>query len=193
MLLFDSFFHFCLVICRAVDFQNIGVNGARVTSSMGLVKAMARTQATDLPALVWFSLIGNDVCNGHTGFDHMTDPEDFYTHAVESLQAIDATVPKGSHVVALALFDGELLYDIMNKHQHPVGSKYADIYDFMNCLEENPCWGWLNTNQTVRRMTTQWSNDLNRVYTNISQTMTFSNFEFIFYSPNWVKLFSGTR
>jgi acyloxyacyl hydrolase len=173
---------------------------------------MARVPSTDHQSLVWFSLIGNDVCNGHPGFDHMTKPEDFYTHAVESLRAIDAKVVKGSHVVALALFDGELLYDIMSKHQvrillyhhvftclilvvlnhqHPVGSRYSDIYDFMNCLEENPCWGWLNTNQTVRRQTTQWSNDLNQVYRNISATIKFENFDFIFYSPNWVKLFNG--
>jgi len=105
------------------------------------------------------------------------------------LTAIDATVPKGSYVIALALFDGELLYDIMHEHQHPVGSRYSDIYDFMNCLEENPCWGWLNSNQTVRQETTKWSNSLNREYTKIANTMTFNNFEFIFYSPNWVKLF----
>jgi acyloxyacyl hydrolase len=65
------------------------------------------------------------------------------------------------------------------------------MYDFMNCLEENPCWGWLNTNQTVRRLTTQRSNELNQVYRNISATLKFDNFDFIFYAPNWVKLFNG--
>jgi acyloxyacyl hydrolase len=107
------------------DFQNIGVNGARVTSSLKLVNSMARVPSTDHQSLVWFSLIGNDVCNGHPGFDHMTQPEDFYSHAVESLRAIDAKVVKGSHVVALALFDGELLYDIMSKHQ--VGHQFLCI------------------------------------------------------------------
>ena len=99
------------------DYQNIGVNGARVTSSMQLVNSMARTPQDDNPVLLWFSLIGNDVCNGHPGFDHMTKPDDFYTSALASLNAIDAVVPKGSHVVALALFNGELLYDIMHDHQ----------------------------------------------------------------------------
>ena len=47
------------------DFQNIGVNGARMTSASGLVDAMARHPDTDAPALVWLTLLGNDVCNGH--------------------------------------------------------------------------------------------------------------------------------
>jgi len=59
----------------------------------------------------------------------------------------------------------------------------------MNCMEENPCWGWLNSNATVRRITTQRSNALNRVYQNISDTQTFQNFEFIFYSPKWSDIF----
>ena len=114
------------------DYQNIGVNGARVTSSMQLVNSMARTPQDDNPVLLWFSLIGNDVCNGHPGFDHMTKPDDFYTSALASLNAIDAVVPKGSHVVALALFNGELLYDIM--HDHQVGPP-AGLY-----IVYSPCY-----------------------------------------------------
>jgi len=176
--------------CNHNDFQNIGVNGARITSSMKLVDSMGRDQTVDQPALVWLALIGNDVCNGHPGFDHMTTPDDFYTHAMETLNAIDTIVPKGSHVVALALFDGELLYDTMHALQHPVGTTYEAFYDLMNCEEENPCWGWLNSDRVVRANTTKISNSLNDVYQNISDTATFKNFEFIFYSPNWAVLFS---
>lgn len=141
--------------------------------------------------LVWLALIGNDVCNGHPNFDHMTTPDEFYTHAMETLTKLDTMVPAGSHVVSLALFDGELLYQTMHNHQHPVGAKYSSVYDFMNCMEENPCWGWLNSNATVRRITTQRSNALNRVYQNISDTQTFNNFKFIFYSPKWTEVFDG--
>lgn len=206
--------------CNTNDFQNIGVNGARMTSSAQLVDAMARDPQNDNPLLIWLALIGNDVCNGHPGFDHMTDPADFYTKAMETLTRIDAITPPGSHVVALALFDGELLYDTMHNQQHPIGTSYRAVYDFMNCLKENPCWGWLNSNATVRRETTVWSDKLNMVYQvciachiaslplhvthfilsscsrldvvqNISNTQDFKNFEFIFYSPNWLTLFNG--
>lgn len=92
--------------CNHNDYQNIGVNGARVTSSMQLVEALARNAVLDHPVLLWFSLIGNDVCNGHPGFDHMTPPDSFYDHAMESLTALDELLPPDSYVISLALFDG---------------------------------------------------------------------------------------
>ncbi len=49
-------------LCNNNDYQNIGVNGARVTSSMNLVNALARDPANDQPLLLWMPLIGNDVC-----------------------------------------------------------------------------------------------------------------------------------
>jgi acyloxyacyl hydrolase len=175
--------------CNHGDYQNIGVNGARITSSAQLVDAMARNQKMDKPAMVWLSLIGNDVCNGHPGFDHMTTPDDFYTHAMETLNRLDAALPPGSTVVSLALFEGELLYNTMYNKQHPVGSKYVDLYEFMNCLEENPCWGWLNANETNRRITTQRSDQLNNVYRNISHTIKFENINYVFYAPLWSEMF----
>jgi len=175
--------------CNRGDFQNIGVNGARITSSLQLVDVVARDPATDYPALVWLSMIGNDVCNGHPGFGSMTKPDEFYEKAVISLRALDKILPPGSHVVSLALFEGELLYDIMNAAQHPVGCTYNDLYDFMNCLEENPCWGWLNSNATARALTTDWSHTLNDQYTKISQQETFTNFKYIYYLPDWYGIF----
>jgi hypothetical protein len=150
--------------CNHNDFQNIGVNGARITSSMQLVKAMARDQQNDHPLLVWLALIGNDICNGHPTFDTMTEPDEFYEKAMETLNALDNVVPAGSYVVALRLFNGELLYDTMHNHVHPIGTKYQQAYDFMNCLEENPCWGWLNSNDTVRRISSLKADSLNAVY-----------------------------
>ena len=47
---------------------NIGVNGARITSAEGLVDAFKRDKDNDKPVLLWISLIGNDVCNGHRTF-----------------------------------------------------------------------------------------------------------------------------
>ncbi len=64
-------------LCMHRDFQNIGVNGARVGSmaesnSSGIITALARDPKLDRPALVFYSLIGNDVCNGHPGNGSMT-------------------------------------------------------------------------------------------------------------------------
>lgn len=175
--------------CNHNDYQNIGVNGARMTSSAQLVNAMARDQANDNPLLVWLALIGNDICNGHPNFDHMTTPDEFYTHAMETLNRLDTMVPAGSHVVSLALFDGELLYRTMHNKVHPLGTKYIQLYDFMNCLEENPCWGWLNSNATVRAISTYKSTQLNNVYQNISDNQSFKNFKFIFFNPKWTDIF----
>ena len=53
------------------DFQNIATNGARSTSMVhpdntsGHLNALARHQAADYPLVVFYALIGNDVCNGH--------------------------------------------------------------------------------------------------------------------------------
>lgn len=103
--------------CNHNDYQNIGVNGGDIQSSYEQILAMSRSQELDQPALVWLAMIGNDVCNGHPGFGSMTTPEDFYANALKSLQKLDTVLPKGSHVIALALFDGELLYSVMHKQQ----------------------------------------------------------------------------
>eukprot|EP01012_Entosiphon_sulcatum_P012417 TRINITY_DN17774_c0_g1_i2.p4 TRINITY_DN17774_c0_g1~~TRINITY_DN17774_c0_g1_i2.p4 ORF type:complete len:108 (-),score=8.07 TRINITY_DN17774_c0_g1_i2:1671-1994(-) len=63
--------------CNHRDYQNLGVNGWRVTHDLGNVSdpevaSISRNQTTDNPAIVFFTPIGNDVCNGHPGLDHMT-------------------------------------------------------------------------------------------------------------------------
>jgi hypothetical protein len=59
-------------LCNHRDYQNIGVNGMRVTAAMGVADSMERSSAKDHKATVFLSLIGNDVCNGHPGMGHMT-------------------------------------------------------------------------------------------------------------------------
>jgi acyloxyacyl hydrolase len=171
--------------CNHNDFQNIGVNGARMTSSMGLVEALARKQTDDHPMLVFLSLLGNDVCNGHPGYDHMSDPDVYYDSAIESLTALDAILPPNSYIVAPGLFDGELLYDTMGMLQHPLGCTYDGMYGFMNCLEENPCWGWLNGDAEVRANTTAHARSLDVKLAEIEANQNFQNFKFIYFEPNW--------
>lgn len=37
----------------------------------GIINSFARNQKTDAPMLLFFALIGNDVCNGHHTLDTM--------------------------------------------------------------------------------------------------------------------------
>ena len=176
--------------CNMRDFQNIGVNGARVTSmapqnGSGIINGMSRNQETDNPALVFFALIGNDVCNGHPGTSHMTPPAEFYSAVVASLDYLDTKLPAGSSVVIIGLVDGRILWDIMHDQIHPIGVKYADLYDYLGCMGKNPCHGWLTSNATLRNITTEWANSLNDQYTKIVATKTYKNFKMYFNNPDW--------
>jgi hypothetical protein len=107
--------------CNHRDFQNVGVNGARSTAALPLVDSAARDHENDHPALAIFSLIGNDVCNGHPGTSHMTPPDTFHEYITKSLVALNAKLPKGSFVVLVGLVDGRVLFNNMHARQHPVG------------------------------------------------------------------------
>ena len=50
-------------------------------------------------------------------------------------------------MVILGLGDGSLLYDNLHADIHPLNVKYESVYNFLNCLEISPCWGWLNSNE----------------------------------------------
>lgn len=175
--------------CNHNDFQNIGVNGARMPASDGLVEAVARRTDVDHPVLLWMSLIGNDVCNGHPGNEHMTDPEKFKSDAIASLDKLDETLPAGSYVVSLGLFDGELLYDTMHDQQHPLGPSYSQVYDWMNCMGESPCWAWLNSDPDARKLATDRARELNEKYVELAATYKAKNFKYIYYPGNYMQMF----
>jgi lysophospholipase L1-like esterase len=175
--------------CMNNDFQNIGVNGARMVASDHLVKAVARDQGNDHPVLLWLSLLGNDVCNGHEGTDSMSTPDRYYDSAMESLTALDALLPPGSHIISPALFNGELLYDTMQDQQHPLGTTYPAFYDWLNCLQESPCWSWLNSDATARASGTQRAKELSEQLARIESEQAFKNFKFIYFPVDWNGLF----
>lgn len=170
--------------CNFRDYQNIGVNGAR-TSSMkppGIIESMARNPETDHKALVIFALVGNDVCSGHTDFSHMTTPEDFQTNVLESLEYLNSTLPAGSNVLMVGLAQGEVLWNAMYNRTHPIGCTYEALYDYLNCLQISPCWGWMNSNATVRALTSLRARELSAVYETIIANYSFANFEMA-YTP----------
>jgi len=84
-------------------------------------------------ALVFYALIGNDVCNSGHSTSSMTTPEQFETNVLASLSYLDTVLPAGSHVVFVGLVDGRVLWDVMHNRTHPIGCTYAELYDYLNC------------------------------------------------------------
>lgn len=167
-------------LCNHRDFQNIGVNGASTKNMQppnGVIVSMHNRNVTDQPSLMFYALIGNDVCNRRHNFDSMTTPAEFEANTLNSLRYLDERVAPGSHLTFVGLVDGRVLYESMYDQIHPIGTTYADFYDFLNCLETSPCWGWMNSDESVRNKTTERAMQLNDVYTKIIKEHKFKNFD----------------
>jgi acyloxyacyl hydrolase len=159
--------------CMFRDYQNIAVNGARVTSmASNIMRSFSRNQKLDLPVILSYALVGNDVCSGHHTYDTFTKPAEFKAAVLEALDFLDTVLPNGSHVLTAGLADGDVLYTTMHARVHPLGAVFSEItytrvYDYLNCLEVSPCWGWMNSNATVRNYTTQYAHNLSSIYPEI--------------------------
>jgi len=167
--------------CIFRDFQNIGVNGAASGAMASTIEnSLART-AADQPLLVFYALIGNDVCHPEHDLSRMTEPAEFAANVRTSLQYLDSRLANGSHVYLVGLVDGRILWDTMNNLTHPIGVTYADVYEYLNCLEINPCWAYLNRNDTVRELAWQRSNELNGVLQSIVANDSYVNFDMLYH------------
>jgi acyloxyacyl hydrolase len=65
---------------------------------------------------------------------------------------------------------------------HPFGSvgvplTYAEMYDYLSCLEISPCNGWLTSNGTLRDLTTQRAVDLSGAVKNATFSYQPRNFD----------------
>jgi len=110
----------------------------------------------------------------------MTKPHEFYLNILSSLAFLDQQLPAGSHVVFIGLVDGRVLWNNLHNKTHPIGVPYANVYEFLNCLESNPCWVWLNQNETIRNAGSARAAELNQVYKQIVANMTFKNFDMFY-------------
>jgi len=176
--------------CMFRDFQNIGVNGAR-TGAMappGIITSMSRNQS-DLPALVVYALIGNDVCHPENTTSVYTTPAEFKTNVLNALNYLEQNLPNNSHVVFIGLVDGKALWDTMHNRTHPLGCTYEELYNFLNCLQISPCWGWLNSNKTIRDETQHRAFELNEVYRQIIANYTFSKFDMAYFPFPAIKIY----
>ncbi|GAM20502.1 hypothetical protein SAMD00019534_036770 [Acytostelium subglobosum LB1] len=169
-------------LCNHRDYQNTGVNGARSGNvADGNILGVARNQEKDHPVILFYELVGNDVCSGHHDLDHMTTPAEFANNTLRTLEYLDTILPMGSHIVFTGLADGRILWDTLWNRTHPIGASYEQVYDFLNCLEASPCWGWMNSNETVRDLTTARAVELSAVYPEIIKNYTYTHFDMQYY------------
>lgn len=174
--------------CNFRDFQNLAVNGGDSYNVQTYIQGLSRNNKTDQPMIAILELLGNDVCDPAHSLDHATPPAVFKANIYKILRELDSRLPPNSHVVILGLADGRILFDVLHDHPHPVGGgvTYEDLYNFLNCNYANPCWGWLNSDSTVRDATTAHAMLLNQQYREIMAETnngrnTFKNFEIIYY------------
>lgn len=175
--------------CNHRDYQNLARNGANSFDTLTYMKSMSRERFADHPALVFYSMVGNDVCNElHDTIIHMTTPKEFEHNVMETLNYLETTLPADSHVVLVGLIDGAVLYKAMSKRFHPLGQlrqdlTYDDMYNWFNCMEIGPCHGWMSTNATLRKITTHKANQLSSVLKDIAEKQKFTHFD-LHFVPN---------
>ena len=143
---------------------------------------MARDQKLDQPALVFYSLIANDVCTRGPDLGHITTPDQMRRNVLETLEGLDKRLPNGSHVILIGLVDGRILYDSLHNRIHPIGSlrndvTYKQIYDFTNCLQVSLCFGYLNSNETIRNKTSERAAQLSAVLKHVAETSKYKHFD----------------
>ncbi|XP_041454087.1 acyloxyacyl hydrolase-like [Lytechinus variegatus] len=170
--------------CNHRDFQNTAVNGANSRNMNSSDQyGFNRDQSHDHPAMVIYSLIGNDVCNGHSDtINHMTTTEQMKRNFLSTLKYLDTKLPNGSYVIATGLADGRILYDTLKNRVHPIGQwrhdvKYPDVYNYLSCLEVSPCNGWMSSNESLRNFTSERAANLSRALQQVATSYNANNFE----------------
>ncbi|XP_038624193.1 acyloxyacyl hydrolase isoform X1 [Tachyglossus aculeatus] len=172
--------------CNHRDYQSISKNGASSENLLSFIKSLSRQQLKDNPALVIYSMIGNDVCNGKADTTaHMTSPLAMRSHVLEALRILDSRLPPGSHVVLSGLVDGRFLWDHLHDRFHPLGQlnkdvTYKQFYTFLSCLQVNPCEGWMSTNETLRNFTSERAAQLSRVLQEVADHEAFASFKLLY-------------
>ncbi|KAM9308247.1 acyloxyacyl hydrolase [Gastrophryne carolinensis] len=155
---------------------------------------LARNQEMDKPVIVFYGMVGNDVCNTYADTEqHMTTPEKMRSGVMEQLQYLDTHLPNGSHVILMSLADGRFLWNSLHDRYHPIGRlnkdvTYAQFYDFLSCLSHNPCEGWMTKNETRRNITTERAEKLSMVLQEIAASERFIHFELKYFENLYQKV-----
>jgi len=185
--------------CNHRDFVNAGVNGASVNGLIqdgdvspanysGQMLAYPSRYKVDGPSTVFFAMIGNDICSKAQRY---TPVDTFHQKALEEFAYLDTILAPGSHVIIMGLVDGRVLYDTLKGAMHPVGTPYPAFYNYLNCLETSPCFGWMNSNSTIRDESSAHAAQLNEQYQEIMATKQFENFDLHYFWPDYASLISN--
>jgi len=167
--------------CIHRDYQNLARNGANSTDTLFYIKALAQSKR-DMPAIVFYALIGNDVCTEKPDPDAMTTKQKFLNNTLTVLDILEKQLAPGSHVVLVGLIDAGFLYDAMSERVHPLGKinnnvRYKDMYRWFNCMEIGPCAGWLNPDKQLREKTSTRSKELSQVLADVAATRKYYKFD----------------
>ncbi|XP_036594588.1 acyloxyacyl hydrolase [Trichosurus vulpecula] len=172
--------------CNHRDYQSVSKNGASSKNLLKFMGSLSRNQLLDQPAIVIYTMLGNDVCNGNIdSVSKMTTPEDMRAHVMETLTFLNSRLPPGSHVVLYGLADGRFLWDHLHDRYHPLGQlnrdvTYTQLYDFLSCLQVNPCQGWMSSNETLRTLTSERAKQLSNVLEKIAASEKFANMSLLY-------------
>jgi len=162
--------------CNFRDYQNLAVSGAASGGTYDNAQLLSRNQTTDKPLLIIMELAANDVC-----FGSGTAPEDFRKNILRILNWLDTVVPPGSHLVSLGTVNGTVIHEIMGEKTHPMGMKFNDFYDYLNCVGIDLCENYLTSNLTHILETAAKAEALNQVYREIFSNYTAKNYDFVHY------------
>ncbi|KAJ8870455.1 hypothetical protein PR048_029477 [Dryococelus australis] len=153
-------------LCNHRDYQNLAQNADSSFDVPRHVFSLARNKNIDKPLLIFYAVLGIDVCNEikmkacavhvkkETGFilleytimpdcrfsntfDHMTKPATFRKNVHNALKLLDVRVPVDSHVVLLGLVDGGMIFDIMADRLHPIGILLGFLDSFLLFRRKN--------------------------------------------------------
>jgi len=78
------------------------------------------------------------------------------------------------------LAQGSVLWDLMHARIHPIGTTYANVYQFLNCMHASPCWAWMNSNATVREAGDKRAAELSAMYPKIVAENKFKHFDMMY-------------
>lgn len=184
--------------CMHRDYVNAGVNGASVLNLIndgivtpanytGAMKAIPPRYKTDGPSTVFFSMVGNDICHAKE-LGAWTPVDEFATRVQEEFAYLDTVIAPGSHLIIMGLVDGRVLFDTLANDRHPIGCTYTEFYNFLNCLDICPCWGWMNSNQTVRDASTERAFEYNAFYEQLVENNDYQNFDLHYFFPDYAAI-----
>ena len=160
--------------CNVGDYINIAVNGATLKTTLVKMQNLPRNKLLDYPVIMFFELLVNDICRV------ITTPEEFRVEFISALTYLDSTLPQGSHLVVIGLFEYDL-YGIMLDKIHPSGFTYADLYTFANCTGVPLCPGLLNPDKSQRDIRLKSAQKLNQVYKDVLSSQKTTSFDSIYY------------